>query len=56
LTLIVITVALLVIGAANALVGFVNLTEATSGVGLIGVGCFLGIAARIVQAWGQERR
>lgn len=32
------------------LIGFLNLTGATKGVGIICIGCFIGILARIYQA------
>jgi hypothetical protein len=38
------------------IVGFILLSQVTTGVGVIGAGCFLGIAARVVQAEEDERR
>ena len=47
---------LLTLGAIAAAVGALLLSNATQGVGIIAVGCFLGIAARIVQASTYEKR
>lgn len=41
---------LVLAGMACVGFGFVMLTEATTGVGIIAIGCFIGIWARIVQA------
>lgn len=40
----------LVIGFALAVFGVMSLSEATMGVGLIGLACFFGIVARLAQA------
>ncbi len=44
------TTILIVLGTLTALGGLLYLTEATEGVGLIGLACFLGILARLAQA------
>ncbi len=41
---------LAIIGVLGAAIGILSLTQATLGVGIIGVGCFFGILARLVQA------
>ena len=46
----------LALGVLAIAVGFIFLSQATSGVGYIGIGCFLAVAARIVQAEAHERR
>jgi hypothetical protein len=48
--MIVFAVVLSVLGCGLALVGFLVLTQATTGVGLIGLACFVGILARLAQA------
>ena len=45
----------LALGVLVVLTGFVFLSQATSGVGYIGIGCFLAVAARIIQAEVHER-
>lgn len=42
--------ALVVFGALIAIVGTLMLSQATMGVGVVALGCFLGIVARIMQA------
>jgi hypothetical protein len=44
------SIVLLLIALVVAALGFVSLTQATMGVGLIAVACLLGIIARIMQA------
>ena len=41
---------LIILGILALAVGFLSLTEATLGVGIVGLACFLGILARIAQA------
>lgn len=41
---------LVILGIIAVVVGFLSLTQATTGMGLIGIACFLGIVARILQA------
>ena len=43
-------IALLILSIACAAYGVYNLTQATLGVGLVGVGAILGILARLAQA------
>ena len=40
----------LLAGGGAAYIGFTELSPATSGVGYVGLGCFLAIVARVVQA------
>jgi len=44
----------IVLGLVAAAVGFFTLSEATMGVGIIGLACFLGILGRIAQAGDQH--
>lgn len=46
----ILTVVLLIIGVIVAIFGYYSLTQATQGVGLIGLACFIGILARIAQS------
>lgn len=47
---------LLAMGVLAIGAGIISLSQATTGVGAIGIGCFLGIAARVVQAEVHARR
>ena len=44
------TAFLVIIALFGGFVGFIFLSEATTGVGIIGIACLCGILARIVQA------
>ena len=46
---------LIVLGLLAAAGGLLSLSEATTGVGIIGFGCFLGVLARIAQADKQHK-
>lgn len=48
------TALLIVLGLLAAVLGSLLLSEATMGVGVIGLACFLGILGRIAQASGQH--
>ena len=41
---------LMILGILVVLIGAVSLSQATMGVGLVAIGCFLGILARLAQA------
>ncbi|MBA4383460.1 MAG: hypothetical protein C0410_01870 [Anaerolinea sp.] len=41
---------LTIVSLIFGVIGFLNLSEATTGVGLIAIGCLFGIVARIAQA------
>lgn len=45
---------LMILALLGAAVGFFFLSEATMGVGIIGLACFLGILTRIVQAGNHQ--
>jgi hypothetical protein len=47
---------LVVLGLLVVLGGILSLTQATLGVGLIAIGCFLAILARLAQAEVQHRK
>lgn len=49
-----VTVLLILIGIAVALIGAFTLTQATQGVGLLAIACFLAILARMSQAAGHQ--
>ena len=42
--------AVLILGGLVVLGGILSLSQATMGVGIVAIGCFLGIAARLLQA------
>jgi hypothetical protein len=50
------TPVMLFLGLIVVVVGMAMLSQATMGVGVIAIGCFLGICARIVQAGGHQRK
>lgn len=50
------TPVMLFLGLVAVVVGSAMLSQATMGVGVIALGCFLGICARIVQAGGHQRK
>lgn len=50
------TPVMLFLGLIAVVVGVAMLSQATMGVGVIAIGCFLGICARIVQAGGHQRK
>jgi hypothetical protein len=43
------------LGAFAVVGGALSLSQATTGVGIVAIGCFLGIAARVVQAEAHEK-
>lgn len=47
---------MLFLGLIVVVAGITMLSQATMGVGVIAIGCFLGICARIVQAGGHQRK
>ena len=47
---------LVILGILVVLGGILSLTQATMGVGLIAIGCFLAILARLAQAEAQHRQ
>ena len=47
---------LVILGLLVVLGGILSLTQATLGVGLIAIGCFLAILARLAQAEAQHRK
>jgi hypothetical protein len=47
---------LVILGLLVVLGGILSLTQATLGVGLIAIGCFLAILARLAQAEVQHRK
>jgi hypothetical protein len=51
-----VTILLLIGAVLAAAVGMLLISQATAGVGLIGIGCLCGILARIVQAALYEKR
>jgi hypothetical protein len=51
----VLAVLLALLAVAVAGIGALYLTQATTGVGIIGLACFLGILARLAQASGHHR-
>jgi hypothetical protein len=46
---------LVIVGSLALLTGLDSLSQATEGVGFVGVACFLGIVARIAQAEWHEK-
>ena len=48
------TIILILLGLGAIAVGVLNMTQATMGAAIVGVGCFLGIMARISQAYDQH--
>ncbi|WP_158606133.1 hypothetical protein [Simplicispira hankyongi] len=47
---------LVILGILVVIGGILSLSQATLGVGLIAIGCFLAILARLAQAEAQHRR